>query len=337
MSTDLKTIEERQQKRYRLFKTIYDCTGDSTSEGAHFTEVFMKAGFDEHDEEGHRILDYLYQKGLLSNRVGIGGLALSHEGIREIEQSILHPESSTEHFKPGVVQHFYAAVGAVQNAPDSTAYVTQNNESIARALDADQQLVATRKERRRQMMLRIYDKSEGSINEDIDFDDLREEEGLSEVDFNAVYDYLKAEGLVDNRTMGGGVFEITQRGIEYAERQIRHPQVNDEPASNRSEQHFHGPVGAVQNASGSTAYVTQNNVINSTELLSLIQELREKIQSLPDNEEALEQIDNLEEEARSANPKASRIKAAAKYIANIVKDVGVSVLSDTISKAAGGG
>jgi hypothetical protein len=51
----------------------------------------------------------------------------------------------------------------------------------------------------------------------------------------------------------------------------------------------------------------------------------------------LEQIDNLEEEARSANPKASRIKAAAKYIADIVKDVGVSVLSDTISKLAGGG
>jgi hypothetical protein len=152
-----------------------------------------------------------------------------------------------------------------------------------------------------------------------------------------VYDYLKAEGLVDDRTTGGGVFEITQRGIEYAERLIRHPQVNEEPAPNRSEQHFHGPVGAVQNASGSTAYVTQNNVINSTELLSLVRELREKIQSLPDNEEALEQIDNLEEEARSANPKASRIKAAAKYIANLVKDVGVSVLSDAISKAAGGG
>jgi hypothetical protein len=337
MSTDLKTIEERQQKHYRLLKTIYDCAGDSTSEGVRFTEVFEKAGFDEHDDEGHDVLEYLRQKGLLSNRVGIGGLALSHQGIREIEQSILHPESSTEHFKPGIIQRFYAAVGVVQNAPDSTAHVTQNNEGIARALDADQDLVAARQERRRQMMLRIYEKSEGSLNEDIDFDDLQEEEGLSDVDFNAVYDYLKAEGLVDNRTTGGGVFEITQKGIEYAERLIRHPQANDDPTSNISEQHFHGPVGAVQNASGSTAYVTQNNVINSTELLSLIQELREKIQSLPDNEEALEQVEDMEGEAKLANPKMSRIKAAAKYIGTMVKDVGVSVVADAISKAAGGG
>lgn len=336
MNTDPKTVEERQQRRYRLLKTIYDEAGDSTSEGAHFAEVFRKAGFEEHDEEGHDILEYLMQKGLLSNRTGIGWLALSHKGLAEIERSILHPEERTEHFRPGVVQRFYAAVGVVQNAADSVARVEQNNEGAGRALGDDQRLIAERQERRRRMMRRIYEKSEGTVNKHVVYDEVQAEEGLSEIDFWAVMDYLTEEGLVDD-SYSGGVFNITQRGIEYAERQIRHPHAQDDLAPGQGEQHFYGPVGAVQNAPGSTAYVTQNNAaINSAELVSLVRELRAKLEALPESEEALQHVEDLEEEVNSPSPKPSRIKAAAKYIGTVVKDVGVSVIADAISKAAGG-
>lgn len=60
----------------------------------------------------------------------------------------------------------------------------------------------------------------------------------------------------------------------------------------------------MQNAEASIAHVTQTNVWNSAELLSLIQELRAKAEALPINQEAMEQLNDLEEEAKSPSPKS---------------------------------
>jgi len=69
-------------------------------------------------------------------------------------------------------------------------------------------------------------------------------------------------------------------------------------------------------------------------LVSLIQELRAKVEALPINQDAMDQLTDLEEEAKSPTPKKSRIIAAAKYVGSIVKDVGVSVAAEAIVKAA---
>lgn len=343
MTTDLATVEEREQKRYNFLKAIYDAVGDSTGDiSISYREVFEKAGL-QHGE-GHQIFTYVRDKGFLSGRGGVGNLALSHEGIIEMEQSILYPEARTEHFKPGVVQRFYAAVGVVQNASQSVARVTQNNEGstggrtgegVERALSADQQLVLARMERRERMMRLIYDKSEGDLRKHISKREIKEEMGLAEVEYRAVFNYLEAEGLVVV-TVTGGHFEITQWGIEYVERKIKNPQAGEERDSGRTEQHFYGPVGAVQNEAHSTAYVTQNNLSGSTELLRLVQELREKVEALDDNQGTLEQVNDLEEDAKSTNPKKSRMIAAAKYIGTTVNDIGVSVAAEAIVKALGG-
>ncbi|MGH9871549.1 MAG: hypothetical protein ACRD9S_03665 [Pyrinomonadaceae bacterium] len=333
MGTDLQAVEERERKRYSLLKTLYDAAGDDTTDGIHYKQAFEQAQLEE--DEGHDILEYLNQKGLLSNRTGIGWLALSHEGIVEMEASIMRPENATEHFGPAAVQRFYAAVGVVQNAPKSTTHVTQNNEFLARSLNSDQQLVNERQERRESLMRRIYDNSQGNVYSHISYDEVRNEEGLTESEFNAVFDYLKSNGLVNDR-YSGGVFEITQWGIEYAESRIKAPTASRDPASGGNEQHFYGPVGAVQNAEASTAHVTQTNVWNSAELLPLIQELRAKLEALPTNQEAMEQLSDLEEEAKSVSPKRSRIVAAARYIGSIVRDIGVSIAAEAIVKGAGG-
>jgi predicted transcriptional regulator len=333
MSSDLQIVEERERKRYSLLKTIYDASGDDTSDGIRYSEAFAKAGLEE--DEGHDILEYLMQRGLMSNRTGIGWLALSHQGIVEMEQSIMHPEQPTEHFRSDVVQRFYAAVGVVQNAVQSISRRTQNDEATMPSLNADQKLVTERRERRERTMRRIYDKSEGNISRHIYYHEVRAEEALTETEFNPVFDYLKANGLVDDR-YSGGVFQITQLGVECVESQIKKPYVREEASSERTEQHFYGPVGAVQNAAGSTAYVTQTNTTNSAELLSLIQQLRARLEGLPLNEEALEQLNDLEEEVKSATPRKSRIVATAKYIGSIVKDIGVSVAAEAIVKTVGG-
>src|SRR4051794_7801145 len=114
MSIALQKVTERQEKRFRLLKTIYDHSDDSTTKGIYYVEAFEKAGLEE--DEGHDIHEYLLEKGLLSQRTGTGWFALSHEGVIEVEHSLLHPDADTEHFRSGVVQHFYREVGAVQNA-----------------------------------------------------------------------------------------------------------------------------------------------------------------------------------------------------------------------------
>lgn len=345
MTTDLHTVEEREQKRYNFLKAIYDAVGDSTGDVAiSYKEAAEKAGL-QHGE-GYQIFTYVRDKGFLSGRGGTGSLALSHEGIKEMEHSILYPEDRTEHFRPGVVQHFYAAVGVVQNASRSTAHIAQNNQGneesagvggVERALSADQQLVLARIELRERMMRLIYDKSEGDLRKHISKREIKEELGLPEIEYRAVRDYLTSEGLIVTTVVGGGGhFEITQWGIDYVESKIKNPNVGDERDSGRTEQHFYAPVGAVQNAPNSTAYVNQNNLSGSRELPRLVQELREKVEALGDNQQALEQVNDLEEEVRSANPKKSRMIAAAQYIGNTVKDIGVNVAAEAIIKALGG-
>ncbi|MGI8839046.1 MAG: hypothetical protein ACR2H4_20770 [Pyrinomonadaceae bacterium] len=138
MSSGLQVVEERERRRYSLLKTLYDSAGDDTTDGIHYKEAFEKAGLEE--DEGHDILEFLNQKGLLSNNTGAGWLALSHEGIVEMERSIMLPEKPTEHFGSAIVQRFYAAVGVVQNAAKGSAHVKQNNELLADSLGVDQQL-----------------------------------------------------------------------------------------------------------------------------------------------------------------------------------------------------
>lgn len=333
MGTELERVDERQQARYRVLKNIYDAAGDSITGGCDITIAFAGAASDM--DEGYGILDYLGEKGLISDSTAGRNVALSYHGIVEVEQSIMHPESPTGYFGPGMVQHFYAAVGVVQNTDESTAQVKQENEGVARALNADQQTVRARQGRRWRVLKKIYDKADGNVGNAVLWHRVKEEEGLGDEEWWAIWDYLTLGGFIKERHTGAVC--LTRYGVERVERLLRNPNLTDAPSApaGRYEQHFHAPVGAVQNAPGSTAYVTQNNAAGTSELLSLISELRSRLEALPGSEDALEQISDLEEEVQSPSPKKSRIKASLKYILEVVKDTGVNVLADAISKSAG--
>lgn len=330
----MERIDERQRARYRVLKNIYDAAGDSITGGCDISDAFEGAASDM--EEGHGILEYLDEKGLISDSTAGSNVALSYQGIVEVEQSIMRPESPTEYFGPGMVQHFYAAVGVVQNAAASAARVEQGNEGAARALNADQQIVRARQERRWRVLKRIYDKADGNVGNAVLWHQVQEEENLGEEAWWPVWDYLSLGGFIKERHTGAVC--LTRYGVERVERVLRHPLAADAPhgPTERPEQHFYAPVGAVQNAPGSTAHVTQYNIGDSAELLRLVQELRAKVEAARGGAEALEKIDELEEEAKSESPKKSKIVETAKYIGNIVRDVGVSVAAEAIVKAAGG-
>lgn len=188
MGTELERVDERQEARYRVLKNIYDAAGDSITGGCDISVAFAGAASDM--EEGHGILEYLDERGLISDSTAGSNVALSYQGIVEVERSIMHPESPTEYFGPGMVQHFYAAVGVVQNAADSTALIKQENEGAARALNADQQVVRARQERRWRVLKRIYDKADGNVGNAVLWHQVQEEEGLGEEEWWPVWDYL---------------------------------------------------------------------------------------------------------------------------------------------------
>lgn len=66
---------------------------------------------------------------------------LTHKGRKEVEQSVMTPEKSTEQSSPSITQLFNAPVGAVQNAAHSNANVNQNiGATMPEVLDLIQEL-----------------------------------------------------------------------------------------------------------------------------------------------------------------------------------------------------
>jgi hypothetical protein len=172
--------------------------------------------------------------------------------------------------------------------------------------------------------------SGGNVDRGIPYNELQEAEGLAEQQWWAIYDYLKAEGLLRE----GSHIEITERGIDEIERSQRSPQLPTEHFSGTVIQNYYGSVGAVQSGSHSTAIVTQQR--NShPELLSLIEQLKRTLETLsesPERNDALEQSDMLMEEAQLEHPRPKRIKSYLSAIIILTQAESVQMLSAEITK-----
>ena len=107
------TMESKQRNRYLLLRKLYDQSGGSERVNINFFDLAKKEGLSEDDALD--VYDYLWREELIGDgRVG-GGVAISHKGIVEIEQSISNPQRPTEHFPPTIVQHFNAPIfGGIQ-------------------------------------------------------------------------------------------------------------------------------------------------------------------------------------------------------------------------------
>lgn len=150
-------------------------------------------------------------------------------------------------------------------------------------------------------------------------------------------DYFLGEGLLVSVSDEGAV-HLSHRGIVEIEQSITRPDSSTEHFPVQViQQHFHGAVGSVQNAPHSTANVTQNVGPNVGEIISLLQELRLKLQGLPPErkEEALQLVDGLEVEAKTEGRSIARLKALYAALMPFVTDVGAQVLATLIAKQLG--
>jgi hypothetical protein len=118
----LDSVLEKQRKRYLLLLRIYELTdGDERK----ILMLETPEGLDEN--EVMTIVDYLSGEGLVQHLADEAPLIrISHQGVVEVEQSLLNPQGSTEHFAAPVIQHYHGNVGSVQTGNAAVANVTQN-------------------------------------------------------------------------------------------------------------------------------------------------------------------------------------------------------------------
>jgi hypothetical protein len=176
--------------------------------------------------------------------------------------------------------------------------------------------------------------SGANVDRGVPYYELQKAEGLDEDQRWAVYDYLKAEGLLEERAN----IHITGLGIDEIERSQKSPQSSTEHFPGTVIQNYYGAVGAVQTGSHSTAVVTQHQNSN-VDLLPLAERLVTALEALPETpgrDDALEQAEMLREEARLQIPRPKRIKSFLSAIRVLARDAAVDSASGDIAKLIDG-
>jgi DNA-binding PadR family transcriptional regulator len=179
------------------------------------------------------------------------------------------------------------------------------------------------------VLRKFYEKAGPSEHRSIPYRSLVAEEELNENKVLSVIRYLENEGLVKVNWNGGDapILNITYKGIKEVEQSIKQPDKPTEHFQPGVIQNFYGFVGAVQTGNNNTANVTQNNSLDISEALKLIQEMRQHAISLPQEikEEAIEQLEDIEAEIQLPNPKPSRIKATMQALLNLASSTATTV------------
>jgi hypothetical protein len=108
-------------------------------------------------------------------------------------------------------------------------------------------------------------------------------------------------------------------------------------------QHFHGPVGAVQNASAANAQVRLSAGTTASDLDTLFRTLREAVAGVPEapRMEVIELVDAIEDENRKPSPSPTKIRAyfdaAKSTLLKVGEDVAARVLAELVVKLIGAG
>lgn len=135
MSSDNFTVDEmhddKKTKRNLVLCKLYEISDGDSLVPRQIEELQKATGIGE--VELDRTLRFLQNENLVEKK----NLAvrITHLGIKEIEQPNTLPNEKTDHSAPTIIQHFKGAVGAVQNAPQSTANIYQNIHSEAAHFD----------------------------------------------------------------------------------------------------------------------------------------------------------------------------------------------------------
>jgi hypothetical protein len=204
-------------------------------------------------------------------------------------------------------------------------------------MDHHLQVIQEKQSRRYLMLLKLWEAVGGREHKNVDYMEVAEAAGFSKEEAKEIYVYLMNERFFENRIVQWGV-SLSHAAIAEIEQSKTNPNRDSEHFSSTVIQyHFNAPVGSVHTAAHSTSNVTQNFGANASEVLNLIRELRQSLQSFPSDQrgEALEVVDALEEEVQSSAPRKGRIKAFLSQLGTFTAETASNVLAEAIAKSLG--
>jgi hypothetical protein len=108
---DAEGLTRLRSQRFTFLRAVYDKSGGNRLSRVRIQEIAADLNLDE--DEAHRIADYLIGESLLEWAAMGGLMAITHWGIKEIEEAIAAPNEETEHFPPLVIAENYIHVGSM--------------------------------------------------------------------------------------------------------------------------------------------------------------------------------------------------------------------------------
>lgn len=118
------SIEETKKKRFQFLRRLYELTEGDTYKLFNYSQIGKELGFDE--DLTLNIARYLMDEGLIEFRVIGGGVAITHQGICEVEDALSHPDTPTSHFPPLNIISIGQMINSQiqQDSPKATQMVT---------------------------------------------------------------------------------------------------------------------------------------------------------------------------------------------------------------------
>lgn len=130
-------IEEKKRIRFILLQKLYQLL-DGNERASYRAGTFYKElsdlGIATNDAQEAFV--WLQREGL-AKQMGMGTVAITHDGVREIEEAQDNPANGTDHFPLALIQNvnFYGTVGGVQTGSDNTMNVAQQFNAPAAIID----------------------------------------------------------------------------------------------------------------------------------------------------------------------------------------------------------
>jgi len=92
----MNTIEEKRKQRFQFLKRLYELSGGDKFKSFEMFEIGKELGFDK--KLTANIAQYLEGE-MLIEYIAFGGIiAITHNGIVEVEEALSNPDEPTEHF-----------------------------------------------------------------------------------------------------------------------------------------------------------------------------------------------------------------------------------------------
>ena len=119
-------IEELKKMRFEFLKKLYEESDGNTFKACYVEDIGVAVGFCS--EEVMKIRQYLKGEGLLKS---LGGrtVAITHEGIKEIEEALSNPNKPTEHF-PAVINNFNTNINHAENLQIQQGTVASQQSAV---------------------------------------------------------------------------------------------------------------------------------------------------------------------------------------------------------------